>query len=142
MCSFICFYLQTNHRSLHQKQSSTICQSEWDSLVLETEAWYLYIAGIMSTSHLTPCYLFSIHFLLLTSILYDVFYALWLVVYVDIFSMTTFVKEKWCHHIHLVIFKYIWKQWELCQNKKYSNNSLHRFFPQFYYRKRRDILIT
>lgn len=26
MCSFICFYLQTNHHSLHQKQSSTICQ--------------------------------------------------------------------------------------------------------------------
>lgn len=111
MCSFICFYLQT---IIHSTRSNHPPSVNPRLACLETEAWCFYIAGIMSASHLTPFSLFSIHFfLLLTCILYDVSYALWLVLYIDIFSMTTFLKEKWCHHVHLVLCEYISKQQEL-----------------------------
>ena len=111
MCSFICFYLQ-NYHSLHQKQSSTICQSE-THLFGNWSLMFLYCRYYEHFSSDTFLSLFHSFFSIVNKHPLWCSYALWLVLYIDIFSMTTFLKEKWCHHVHLVICEYISKQQEL-----------------------------
>ena len=77
---------------------------------------------------------------LLTSTLDDGFYALWLVLFIGIFSMATFPR-KWSYLVYPFSFRYMQKQLNGGQDKKHSQDSSIGNFFHFYCRKSLIMLI-